>query len=109
MLRMAMEVFVVQLFKKVCPECGGRVTFMRFVRTTSRTFNCDKCGVQLETGNFWIQILSMVPGMILFISIPINQARHNQLWYWALIPGFILFMFWSFMFLSPRRVRSRQV
>ena len=95
---------VMEFFDKRCPECKARIPFHRFARITSRTFNCQECGALLFPGSIGRQLLGSVSGS-LFLSVPMIQARCNPAWWWALLPGLVLYVAWGYLFLAPRSAK----
>jgi len=91
-----------RLYEKHCPQCDHKIALSVFLGFRSATFTCPGCGARLRSGHIWLQLLGMTLGS-LFIALPIVQARHNALWWWALIPGIILYVVWSYVFVVPRK------
>jgi len=97
---------VLKLFDKNCPECGSRFSFRKYLRTFSRRFKCDHCGARLVAGGFGSGLLGAALGS-LFISMPMILARRDPIWWWALIPGFVLASVWGYMFVVPQGAKSK--
>jgi len=94
-----------RVYEKRCPQCDGRIPFRKFMGFRSATFNCPHCDTLLRSGHIWLQLLGMALSSV-FIALPIVQARQNALWWLALIPGIVLYIFWNYAFVAPRRAEA---
>ena len=94
-----------KLFDKRCPDCAAAISISTYLRVKSHRFKCPKCGAQLLTSSINRVVVSAATGSI-FIAIPISNGLADHRWWWALIPGFVLYAFWSYLLMQPQSYGS---
>ncbi len=92
-------------FDKRCPECRADMGFWKFMRVTSRKFQCPACGARLLTFHYGRAAIGVILASP-FMALPMSLAYEDHRWWWALIPGVAIYALILSLFMSPKSARS---